>query len=154
MDKAQEFLKSWILEYIKNRDLITRQIVTIKEETKHVDIFIEYKDKKQVIVVQPQILDIENTLIRINSAKNDLDAIHSAIVLLNSKENLKTVLDAWEKITEDTHLSFYFVNPFSNTNKIWIVYPSTHNKISTKSTLKVLFDTVEETSVETIKERI
>ena len=45
------------------------------------------------------------------------------------------------------YLVVYFVNPFSKIEKKWIIYPSTHNRISDEASLKpglrAMFDTVE-----------
>lgn len=154
MDKVQEYLKEWTIQYVKNKDIVRRDIVSFNENTPDADIFVEFKERKHTFFIEPLLKDSEQILKRIEDAKTKLEAKYSTIVMLNSKENLKVVKNIWEKLAADPGISLYFVNPLSAMQKIWIVYPSTHNKISDKSTLGVLFEAVEETNYEDIARRL
>ena len=73
--------------------------------------------------------------------------IYFSIVTLNSKENFGAMLKNWNKLIDFKFLNIIFINPFSETDKKWIVFPCTHNKIcdesSLESGLKSIFETVE-----------
>ncbi|MBW3014969.1 hypothetical protein KY330_00945 [Candidatus Woesearchaeota archaeon] len=115
MDKPKAFLKEWTKEYLKNKDLIRRAIISITEDKEGVDLFVEFKEKTQAFLIEPEIDNLIATLEKLNSAKTNLKASHSSIVLLNSKENLKKVIDSWSELIKDNTLSLYFINPFSET---------------------------------------
>ena len=72
-------------------------------------------------------------------------------ICLNSSENFSFLTKNWDKFTDLKKLAVYFVNPFSKTEKKWIIHPYTHSKITEKSSLKQglksMFDTVETTSI-------
>lgn len=154
MDKVQEYLREWTVQYIRNKDIVRRNIKNIEEKFSDIDIFVEFKDKKQVIIIEPIIKDLNSTLIRMNEAKNSLDSKNSVIVVLNNRKNLKSLKDNWENLVNDSGLSIYFVNPLSAMQRIWIVYPHTHEKISNKNTLNSLFESVEEIDYEEIEKRL
>lgn len=154
MDKVQEYLKEWAVQYIKNKDIIRKNILNLKENISNIDIFIEFKEKKQVIIVKPIITDIKTLLLRLNKAKTSLDAKQAVLVVLNNKKNLKSIKDDWDNLIKDPGLSIYFVNPLSMIQRIWIVYPYTHAKISTKNTLNTLFEAVQEIGFEEIEKRL
>ena len=154
MDKVQEFLREWTFQYLKNKDLTRGNIKDIKEKVSNIDLFVEFKNKKQVIVIEPELKDVKAILIRLNEAKNKLNAKHSAIVVLNNKQNLDSIKNSWENLIADSGLSLYFVNPLSVMQRIWIVFPSTHEKISDKDTLNSLFEAVEEIEYKEIAKRL
>jgi len=153
-DKVQEYLREWTFHYIKNKDLVRNNIIDIKEKFSDCDIFIEFKDKKQIILIEPILTNINETMLRLNKLKNELDAKYTAVVTLNNKENIKTVKDNWENLITDDGLSIYFVNPISDTQRIWIVFPKTHEKISDKNTLSVLAESVQEIDYKEIEKRL
>ncbi|MBW3003053.1 hypothetical protein KY337_00685 [Candidatus Woesearchaeota archaeon] len=144
MDKVQEYLKEWAFHYIKNKDLTRNNIVEIKERVSGVDLFVEFKDKKQIIIVEPVIKDMNITLIRLNELRNKLSAEHASIIVLNNKQNLETVKGSWDDLANDPKLSIYFVNPLSPMQRVWIIFPYTHARISDKNSLNSLFEAVQE----------
>ncbi len=122
-DKAHEFLKEWIISFIKNRDLIHKRVESIKEEDQGFDICIKFKDKEQFFVVEPVIEDIKKTLSRFDTQR------HFGLVVLNTSNNFNTLLSNWKDFVNIKNLCIYFINPFSNLDKKWIIYPHTHNNI-------------------------
>ena len=58
-DKIHSFLKKWIINFIKNKDLILKNIETIEEKKDGFDGYVKYKDKEQYISVIPYLKDFE-----------------------------------------------------------------------------------------------
>jgi hypothetical protein len=56
-------------------------------------------------------------------------------------------LKNWSKLITIPKLSVYFVNPFSETDKRWIIFPYTHHQISEQESLsnglRSLFESVD-----------
>jgi hypothetical protein len=135
-------LYDWAINYVKNRDLIVRSIVDIKEEKDH--FLVEYSNKKTVFLVVPDMADLDGVLGRLKS----FDGFRPSLVMLNTRENLKRILSNWEKLKSfDRHLCLIVVNPDSETEKKWMVFPHTHSLISEESSLelglKAMADTVD-----------
>jgi hypothetical protein len=147
MDKLQEFLKGWLINYLKNRNIAFRNIEKIEE--KGTDIFVKYKDKDAMFYIRPFLKDFAEF-----SQKKD----NITVVVFNSKANLDALISGWEKIKQNKGLSVYFVNPFSETEIKWFIVPYTHDKIcdaqSLKQGLKSMFDTVEPISEEQAERRV
>ncbi len=137
MDPRQ-FLEQWFYEFAKNRDLIHRKIDHIDEQ--HHRIY--FKTYEQLVVVEPFFGDIGNMLQVLEKEK------HYALVCFNTRENFKKLIEHWNSFVEFRFLTLYFVNPFSNQDKKWVVVPSTHSRIadpgSLKTGLKAMFDMVDE----------
>lgn len=122
-NKTIKFLKEWCFHYIKNKDLILNKLITI--DIKEDRLEVKYKDKEQVFLIKPEIKDIDK-----------FSEQFTALVTLNTKENLEIIIKNWDKLKKYPKLSIYFVNPFSALDKVWIIFPRTHNLITEKSTLK------------------
>ena len=140
-DKAKKFLKDWIIHFIKNRDMVFRKVISIDVNKKGFDIIVKYKGKEQFFLVEPVIQDIDNMI-----GKLDKDGNY-ALVVFNTAENFNMVVEKWDKLIEFKSLKMYFVNPFSNLDKKWIISPFTHHRIcdesSLKTGLKSMFEMVE-----------
>ena len=83
---------------------------------------------------------------------------HYGLVILNSKENLNVIIGNWKRLIEFKNLCVYFVNPFSQLDKKWLVFPCTHNRIcdenSLETGLKAMFEMVESITEEDAKARL
>jgi len=138
---SAKVLKEWIIEYIKNKDIFTRSIKNIKQSNN--EIIVEHTNKVHIFIVVPFIDKIESIIQKIGASSEFI-----SLVIFNSKDNLNTVIKNWEKLSKNPKFSVYFVNPFSNLEKKWIIFPSTHSLISSGPSLKkgllALFSTVEE----------
>lgn len=158
MDNIIPFLSEWTFNYIKNKDLITKKIENIEEYMNKSYIFVKYKDKNQVFFIEPEITDIGGTLGKINSAKKETGSDWSSLVVLNSLNNLKAVQDNWKDLSKDGKFTIIFINPHSILEKKWIISPYVHSKIiepkDLRQGLKAMFDSVEQTSLDTLKNRI
>jgi hypothetical protein len=124
-------LIEWSINYVKNKDLIKRELIDFKV-TGHAILF-EYKSKKHKFI-------ISETLIL--PAK--LEGVETTVVCLNTKSNLSFLVKNWDAIAKNKNLSVIFVNP--EFNEKWVIKPYVHNLVSDKASLrpglKALFDTV------------
>lgn len=123
-------LSDWLVLYLRNRDIMFKKIVSIEEKSNKV--VVKYKDKEACFVIQ-EMLGIPSS---------------DCIVCLNTKENLEFLIKNWEKFSSNKQLCIYFVNPFSKSEKRWILYPATHATIAEAESLKLglytMFETVDE----------
>ncbi|MBI4739310.1 hypothetical protein HY772_07230 [Candidatus Woesearchaeota archaeon] len=141
------YLAEWLERYLKNRDLAFRKINAIKMEGNFVKV--ESKDKNTTYIIVPFVEDFESALSPV------LSEPHKGIAVFNTAKNLAALLRAWNKLSSIDNLIIYFVNPFSNQDKKWIINPKTHHLISDEENLKeginAMFLTVDETSEEEVR---
>ena len=140
-NNPHDFLVDWTIDFVKNKDVITKKIENIEKNKNGFDLSIKFKDKEQFFVVAPNISDLNSIVARINSDS------HFCIVTLNSSQNLESLIKNWRRLIEFKFLSIIFVNPFSQLDKKWIIHPYTHHRIcdesSLKTGLKSMFEMVE-----------
>lgn len=116
-------LLEWTIFFVKNKDIMKREIKDYKILKNYVDF--EYKDRKHTYYMYPELNDEAITV----SEKGI-----TTIVCLNKKDNLNFVVKNWDKLTKNKTFSMVFVHPTSNQR--WIIYPYTHNSVTEKSSLK------------------
>ena len=155
--KVHNFLVDWTVNFVKNKDAISKKIEQIENGKDGFDLYVKYKDKEQYFIVLPKIADVDSIIKRIgDSAKSD--ASHFSIVTLNSKVNFEAMLKNWNMLAEFRLLNITFINPFSGGDKKWGIYPYIHNKVcdesSLKSGLKAMFETVEQIEEQELAENI
>ncbi|MEM2915806.1 MAG: hypothetical protein QXT19_00385 [Candidatus Woesearchaeota archaeon] len=140
MSEAKQIFTDWIVEYLKSKDANIKQIISIKKSEQGVDVVVEGALKSQYILVQPEFKDLS----MLDSFKDK----HAVIVTANTKKNVEFLITNWDVLTKYPHLSIYFVNPNSATDKRWIIYPATHDRITERRALRKglesMFLTVEE----------
>ena len=141
---SHDFLADWTINFVKNKDLISKKIEKIEAGKNGIDFYVKFKDKEQYFIISPNIYEIDSIIGKINS-KN-----YFSVVTLNSKENFDALLKNWKKLVDFKFLSIMFVNPYSSLDKKWIIFPHTHNKICDESSLKLglksMFDMVDATN--------
>lgn len=147
MDKVTDFLVDWVILYIKNRDIILKNLEFI--EKLNSEIKVKYKDKEQVFIIRPFITDLNLIIDRLKEAPH----AYISLATFNSEDNFKKILEKWNFIKGFKFFSILFVNPFSQTDKKWIVYPYTHQRICDEDSLELGLRTMFE-SVEPITEGI
>ncbi len=148
MEKLVTYLQDWFKLFLENRDLMLRKIVKITEHKGKLDF--EFKDKRQIFMIFPNLEEC-------NVA--DLEDIENiGIVTFNTEENLKWLIKRWDGLARITTLVVYFVNPFSQLDKRWIVHPHTHNKIcesdSLAQGLRSMFEMVEPITLSAVEKKI
>src|SRR3989338_11205533 len=114
---AKAFLNDWIIHFLKSKDAIFKRIVKIEQNVDGFDIKVSYSDKQQYILVEPVIKDFPALLSRMQTDG------HYVLVVLNTNSNLATLCSSWNDLIKFRGLCIYFVNPFSSTDKKWIIYP-------------------------------
>lgn len=143
-DKVSQFLQDWVLNFIKNRDIITRTIEDIKTEDEKITV--QHTNKIQEFNILPFIKKLP---------KITVTDEFICLVTYNTKENFDSIINNWNELIKNPKLSVYFVNPMSKLEKKWIIFPHTHNSISDKASLKPgllsLFNTVDVLTEEEIK---
>jgi hypothetical protein len=131
---------------------MSRSIVSIDKNKEGFDVYVKFKDKEQFVIAAPSLDDINGLLSKLKNKDGNY-----SIVTFNNRNNFKELLNNWDKLVEFRLLNIFFVNPFSNLDKRWIIYPHTHNKICDKESLekglKTMFDMVEPLSEESIKNK-
>ncbi len=145
--QATKYLADWFARYTKNRDLLFKKIVNIREEENKV--IVENKDGKTTYYyVEPFPQDIVKLA-------EEIKEENKGIVLYNSKSNFDIMIKAWTKLVTIKNLSIYFVNPFSKQEKRWVINPHVHHKISDSESLElglnsmfIMVDAITEKEVE------
>ena len=139
--KSGSFLNEWAIDFIKNKDITAKKIESIENGKNGFDLYVKYKDRQQYFIIAPSISDMDSIIKKIS------DNSHYTIVTLNSKENFDAMIKNWPKLIRFKFLNIIFVNPFSQLDKKWIVFPHTHHKIcdeaSLENGLKSMFGMVE-----------
>ncbi len=128
MPEAKQVLTNWIVEYVKSRDVMTKQITSIKQDASEADVVIEGTLKSQYIIVQPELDDLG----RLQGLKDK----HIVLVTANTQDNMNFLVSHWDELVKYQHLSVYFVNPNSSLDKRWIIFPATHDRITERNALR------------------
>ena len=140
-NKSHSFLVEWTTNFIKNKDIVAKKIEKIENGKDGFDLYVKYNDREQYFIIAPNIIDVDHIIQRLN---NDF---YFSIVTLNSKENFEVILKNWNRLINFKFLNIIFVNPFSELDKKWIIFPHTHHKICDESSLenglKSMFNMVE-----------
>ena len=141
-DKAHSFLVEWTINFLKNRDILAKKIEKIENGKDGFDLYVKYRDREQYLIIEPQLGDLNGIIKKISNNS------YFSIVTLNSKSNFDIVVKNWNALTGFKFLNIIFVNPFSESDKKWIVFPYTHHKIcdedSLETGLKSMFGAVEQ----------
>jgi hypothetical protein len=124
-------LIEWAENYIKNRDLTLRKIISLKVDEKSNVIDVKFKDK----TVRHQIYNELNDTIFAGAGNR-------VIICLNSKENFNFLIKNWGKLSKIKDFSIIFVNLKHNDK--WLINPYVHSMIadpdSLEAGLKAMFD--------------
>ncbi|MBI2129351.1 hypothetical protein HYU07_03860 [Candidatus Woesearchaeota archaeon] len=138
-----DFLKDWIINFAKHKDVLTRNITEIIENP----LTIKFKDKEVAYLAEPKLND--GLMQKIGENKG--------VVTFNTKENFDFFAKHFNEFSKFKGLVFYFVNPFSNLDTKWLIHPYVHSQISDnvslKTGLKAMFETVDPLPEEEINEK-
>ncbi|MBI2660544.1 hypothetical protein HYX07_05260 [Candidatus Woesearchaeota archaeon] len=128
--KSVSFLSEWTVNFIKNKDIIAKKIESIENGKNGFDLYVKYRDREQYFIIAPIISNIDSIIQKIDNNA------HYTIVMLNSRENFNAIVKDWHKLVSFKFLSIIFVNPFSELDKKWMVFPYTHHKVCDESSLE------------------
>jgi len=139
--KEAKELKEWLVHYIKNRDILLKQIDSVNEKDKEWDVVVKTKaGGERYYLIIPE---LEN----LDEIAKKLDDKTITLIVLNKKKNLDILIENWSKITHHPKFCIVFANPKSELEKKWLVFPHTHEKVTEKASLtrglKTLFQTVD-----------
>ncbi len=139
-------LTEWTITFLRNKDIIRQQLVSV-EEKGHVVHAVYKREKKQDSFCYETLDDLSDILSA--AKKSDADSNYSInIVCYNTQHNLALLILHWQQFASHQRLMFYFVNPNSQTDTKWILNPWLHNRISDPKNLatglKSMFSMVEE----------
>ena len=151
-NKLHSFLLEWTINFVKNKDIISKKIVNMENGKDGFDLHVKYKDKEQYFIIASNISDINSIIKKVN------DNFYFSIVTLNSNDNFDIIVDNWNKLVNFKFLNIIFVNPYSQSDKKWIISPYTHHKICEESYLKAglksMFEMVEPIEEENLLAKI
>jgi hypothetical protein len=127
--KVLAFLKDWMMRYIKNKDIITKKIVSMNEFEDGFHVL--KKDQEQKFFILPFL----NDLVELEEIKKYEQ--NKAVVIFHTKENYDEFIKNWKKFVEiGRKFTVYFVNPFSKLERVLIISPYTHDLISDADSLE------------------
>jgi hypothetical protein len=128
-------LADWTVNYVKNKDLTFKKLVSYKSHDKDEYISFEFKDRTISHFILEKIPEKVFELLKGHE--------HKVIICLNTDENFKFLIKNWKKLSDIKNLSFLFVN--LKVNDKWIINPHTHSMIadpdSIESGLRTMFET-------------
>ena len=129
-DKSRLFLTDWTIQFVKNKDVVAKKIEKVENGKDGFDLYVKYKDREQYFIIAPEIIDISTILKRVNNNA------YFSLVTLNSRQNFEIILKNWSSLISFKFLNIIFVNPFSELDKKWIVFPHTHHKVCDENSLE------------------
>ncbi len=121
MDVSAE-LKEWAKSFLTSRDVFQKNILEIKDLDG--DFVVHKRTGDVVFLIRPVFKSVDELLIP--------QGVN--LVVLNTRQNLKSVVDNWAALAKIESLCIYFVNP--RANQKWLLYPFTHDRIADRSSLK------------------
>ena len=149
--EAHSYLVEWTIDYLKNKDAFLKQIELIEKNKDGFDVYVKFKEKEQFFIVKPVIEDNDKLLSGFDENRN------FGLVVFNTKNNFNLLIKDWGKFVKFKKLCIYFVNPFSQLDKRWVIFPYTHNNICEKGALekglRAMFEMVDPLTEEAIKDR-
>jgi len=150
-NNPHSYLVDWIINYLKNRDLMHQNIESIETNKNGFDVYIKFKDKGQFFIVKPIIEKNDDIMPKFNEEG------YFGLVMFNTLSNFNFLVKDWMKLAKFKRLSVYFVNPFSQLDKKWIICPYVHNSICDENALekglRAMFEMVEPITEDQIKDR-
>lgn len=151
MEKEVKFLKDWAVRYIKNKDIITKKITSLKENDNDFTVLREAEHKYFIMPFLNDIKEITNDIKKYEYGKT--------LICFHTKNNFDFLINNWKAFVElGRHFVIYFVNPFSKLDRVLNVCPYTHQLISDEESLelglKTMSETVEFTAEEEVKKII
>jgi len=126
MENPESFLQEWCVRYLENKDAVKREIASIDRKTA-MNITVNYKQGKREFFVMAD-LDEEDM-----PSVNESTGI--GIFTLNNRSNVSMLAKRWKEFAQHRQFVLYFINPFSKTDKAWIIFPYVHDKICDAASL-------------------
>ncbi len=148
--EVTSFLTDYAITFLENMDAILKKIKSINRNCQGFNFCVEYKENKKCFLIKPL---LDESIFEKTKTDQFL-----GIIALSNPENMKFLLKQWKNISRHKGMVFYFINPFSNLDKIWIICPYVHNRICDNSSLelglKSMMDLVESITIEELQNKI
>jgi len=123
-------LTDWTEDYIKNKDLLTKSVTSIQRNQGGWNLVVIRESGNQEFLILPHLESSEQLTSKMQPDMN------ACLVVLNTRANLDILVKQWSSFIKFPKLCIIFANPKSMTEKRWIIFPYTHNKVTEKGTLK------------------
>lgn len=120
---VHEQLSEWVRVFLQNRDVFNKVITGFEKVDG--DLLVRRTNGDLLVFVRPELGDVSDISSRDGPC---------ALALLNSRQNLDSVIKNWDVLAKKKDLCVYFINP--NSNDKWLLYPYTHNQITEKPALR------------------
>ena len=125
-------LAAWVLEYLRNKDIVKQSITGIKELNDY-SFIVEQRTKRTLVYVAASIENLDSILSEISGMADDM---HPMIATLNTASNIAAITRNFKKLSEfHKMLQLLVFNPDSSTDKKWTIFPWTHMRIADPETL-------------------
>ncbi len=140
MASVKEELAEWMEHYLRNRDLLLKQITAFEKNKDGWDIVVQKGAAMLYVLVLPELTGDASLLEKLRGKTVNL-------VVPNTLANVQSLITNWNAIAAVPGLTLLFVNPRSRNDMRWMIMPHVHDKITEKAALKTglmsLFETVE-----------
>ena len=131
---------TWAKTFIQSRDAYKKEIRLIEEDEEW-DLIVHLNNGSRKLYLAQEPFLVETLLPKIG-----IEPVYA--IVNNSKQNLTILIDHWQELKTFPKLCIIFINPESDLDKQWLIYPYTHDRITETSSLKLglktLFETVKE----------
>ncbi len=117
-------LKDWTLHYIKQKDMMKKDLVSCKEEA--TKILCEHKDYHSEFYFAE---NFDLAMIKKLDEKS-----YSTLICICNEHNFKLLNDNWDLLKTRQNFVFIFLN--ENHSEKWIIKPYIHARIADPATLK------------------
>lgn len=124
------YLLEWLERHLRNKDLLHRKIKEIEREGKR--LLVKEESREILYLVEPKLEDIDKILGALSGNE------HCGVATYHTKENFAFLLMHWEQFASfKKHFRMYFVNPFSQLDRQWIIFPATQQMLSGGLSVKI-----------------
>lgn len=134
MEKPETLLKEWALNFLKNKDIIAKNIVSIDEKPGSGEFTVKFRQKDVRYLVRREL-----TAELLESLENSQ---HIGIFTYHTRNNFRILLEKWNELSILKNLTLYFVNPFLLAENKWIIQPYVHSRIADSVSLKAGLETM------------
>lgn len=123
-------LKEWTIHFVKNKDLIHKNLVDYEEQGE--TLVFHFKNKEHKYFVLHDLDDSVISFIKQSGFKT--------VVCIAKKDNLKFLIDNWHSFKSVENLNLIFVR--ISDNKRWIINPFVHSRICDDNSLVLGLETM------------
>jgi hypothetical protein len=110
--------------------MLRKDIQSIDKGTEGYDVALRCKSRVRYIMAIQELGAHEGVLDMIKNTQE------LTIITINSKTNIAFLVDSWKELSVIPTLTLIFINPFSESEKKWLIKPYIHNMISEPAALK------------------